>query len=182
LDVLGTQLAGSQKAVEVISNMEELDKSGIFTNKTAGFVTAVTNLAQNLGLKVDAEKLANTETYQGEVARLWLALMETVTGGARGLTEAETKELKAAVPNIKQSPLARQKIYGLYRRAATRDATRFQKSIDALAEALEADDVAKITRALGGMYTTEVPPPPLPLEGPQPQGRLRPYTGPVERR
>lgn len=195
-EALGNQVSGANDAAATVARLEELDKQGIFTNKPAGVETLLANISQRLGLKVDEQRLANSETYQSEVAKLWLAAMETVTGGARGLTEKETDELKKLQPQIQNSPAARQRIYALYKGGATRMRGQFTKAQTALKKALEADNPGALVEALGEMYTTGNPlvggtpepeapnvkpavnillerglPPPKAL--PQPQGELR---------
>ena len=199
LDALGKQVSGAESAVASINTLEQLDKEGIFTNRTAAGETLLNNIAQRIGMKVDTERLARTETYSSEVAKLWLAAMESVTGGARGLTEKETDELKKLQPQIQNSPQTRQRIYKIYRDGAARLRQQFGRAMEGVKTALTADDPGKLVDALGQMYTMEEPfgpaltgmeaptnaplnvetiqplPAPTPLAPPKPQGRLRPY-------
>lgn len=199
LDALGSQVSGAETAVASINRLEQLDKEGIFTNRTAAGETFINNISQRLGIKLDYEKLGRTETYSSEVAKLWLAAMESVTGGARGLTEKETEELKKLQPQIQNSPQARQRIYQIYRDGASRLRQQFARALEGVKLAMEADDPGALVQALGQMYTMEAPfgpalsdvsaptnaplnvettqslPAPTPLAPPKPQGKLRPY-------
>lgn len=149
---LGKSLSANQQKVRIISEMEALDKQGILSNATADFRAKILNLAQLAGIPVNEQLLGNTETYRGEASKVWLQMMESVTGGARGLTEAETLELKKAIPQAAHSPAARQTIYRLARKASDEARARFQKASTALAAAMEADDPAMLTKALEGMF------------------------------
>lgn len=167
VDSLGKQAYGAQGMLESLSNLQELDKQGIFSNATSGPATFLANVGQVLGMPVDTAKLGNTETYGSEVERLRQGLISGMEGGNRGVTAEEAKQIAKMLPLSSHSPEARATITQIIARAANRTINQYQQANQALADAVAADDPRIWSQRIGNIYIApEVRQPKAPTAAP----------------
>lgn len=139
VDALGKQANSSQSLLATLDSLEQLHKAGINSNITTGMATAMQNLGQSLGVKVDANRLGNTETYNALITDLWQRAVSQY-GGNRGVTKEEAEEIKKLTPLASSSPQAREQLFRLYRNSAARTIGAYKQANKSFAEATAADD------------------------------------------
>ena len=118
--------------------------------------TGLQNLAQTLGVKVDPNKLANTETYNSLITDLWQRSVSQY-GGNRGVTAAEAEQIKKLTPLATSSPQAREQLFALGRSGAQRRIQAYKQANDSFAKAAAADDprLFQIPEYIQQTYTPE---------------------------
>jgi len=172
---LAERARSAQGLQQALGQMKNLDSQGIYSNAPSAAATFVTNLAQAVGATLTPEqqtKLANTETFNSVAVDLWQQLVAQY-GGNRGVTKEEAEQIKAILPQAKNSPEARQKIYRILESSAQRSINRFQVGNAAYVKALQTDNPTHWTEFLGEAFLPTTPNLPAP-EYPKPQGQLRP--------
>lgn len=153
VDAAGKAANSSQQLLSTLDTLEQLHKAGINSNITSGLATAAANLAQSLGVKVNAEKLANTEAYNSLITDLWQRSVAQY-GGNRGVTKDEAEEIKKLTPLASTSPLAREQLFALQKRGAMRYIEAYKQANKSFAEAATADDprMFRIPELIEGSY------------------------------
>lgn len=202
---LGKTARSSAQLADGLKRMQELDSAGVFSNVTAGPATFLTNLAQAAGVPIkdaDAAKLGRTETYNSIATEAWQRLVSQM-GGNRNVTREEAMEIKTILPQTRNSPQARERLYQIWTQVSQREVQRFHKANKALTDALAKNDPAVWQSQFADIFAPlteveDVPPmtrpqirtipqdgsqPPTPLrpqpsqgdQTPRPFGNLRPY-------
>lgn len=154
VDALGKEANSSQRLLVTLGTLQELHKAGINSNVTAPMVTAASNLAQSLGVKIDPSKLGNTEAYNSLVTDLWQRSVAQY-GGNKGVTSAEAEEIKKLTPLATYSPQAREQLFAIQSAVAKRSIEAYKQANSSFAQAAAADDprLYKIPEYLQGAYT-----------------------------
>ena len=111
-----TTAQGAQRLLATLDRMEAIGEG--YSGPLATFATRLGQLGSSLGLAVDTEKLANSESMASEAMQLWLAVTGTLEGGMRGITEIESNEIRNNLPTLLQTPEGRQRVFANLRRAA----------------------------------------------------------------
>lgn len=151
VDALG-QVAGQASALkQSVAELRQLDANGIFSNATSGPATLLTNIGQLVGVKVDAAKLANTETYNAVTTDLWQGLVSKF-GGNRGVTKEEAVEIKKMLPLAASSPQARQQLFTILDNISTRQITQYTNANKSFAKAVKMDDPEVFAAEIGDVY------------------------------
>ena len=148
---LGQQAYAAQQSLESLSNLQRMEQEGIFSNVTTGPAEWLTNFGQALGVNVDASKLGNTTAFNAEINKLWTQAVSQA-GGARGLTEKETAEIKKMLPLAASSPEARAIITRNMVAASQRQIAQYNQANEAFARAVQADDPTIWSSAMKGVY------------------------------
>ena len=148
---LGQQAYAAQQSLESLSNLQRMEQEGIFSNVTTGPAEWLTNFGQALGVDVDASKLGNTTAFNAEINKLWTQAVSQA-GGARGLTEKETAEIKKMLPLAASSPEARAIITRNMVAASQRQIAQYNQANEAFARAVQADDPTVWSSAMKGVY------------------------------
>ena len=148
---LGQQAYAAQQSLESLSNLQRMEQEGIFSNVTTGPAEWLTNFGQALGVNVDASKLGNTTAFNAEINKLWTQAVSQA-GGARGLTEKETAEIKKMLPLAASSPEARAIITRNMAAASQRQIAQYNQANEAFARAVQADDPTIWSSAMKGVY------------------------------
>jgi len=153
VDKLGQAADNSQQLMGILDTLEGLHKAGINSNITSDMATAAQNLGQALGVKVDTNKLGNTEAYNSLIVDLWQKAVSQ-NGGNRGVTAEEAQEIKKLTPMARYSPEAREQLFGIQRQIAQRNIVRYQNANESFAKAAAADDPSlfKIPDDISGAY------------------------------
>lgn len=153
---MGQQADSSQDLLSSLGTLRELHNAGINSNITSGAATTLANLAQQAGIKVDPNALANTETYNSLITDLWQRKVAQY-GGNKGVTQGEAEEIKKLTPLATTSPKAREQLFTIYENAAKRSIQRYQQANKSFAAAAAADDprLFQIPTDIEGSY---VPP------------------------
>lgn len=147
----GKQAAGATNTLNSLAELRNLDAKGIYSNIPSSGATFLSNLGQALGAPVDAARMANTETFNSVTANLWVDKVQS-SGGARGWTEAETKELKGLLPMAAKSPEARAAIYAITENVAKRQIDSFRTANDAFAKSVKINDPEIFGKAVEKIY------------------------------
>lgn len=148
---LGQQAYAAQQSLESLYNLQRMEQEGIFSNVTTGPAEWLTNFGQALGVNVDASKLGNTTAFNAEINKLWTQAVSQA-GGARGLTEKETAEIKKMLPLAASSPEARAIITRNMVAASQRQIAQYNQANEAFARAVQADDPTVWSSAMKGVY------------------------------
>lgn len=156
VDDFGNVAQASAQDLSAISQMRTMDQEGIFSNVTASPARFLNSLAQVAGAKIDADKLARSEAFEGEAIKLWQQAISRM-GGNRGVTKEEAIEIKNLVPQATHSAAARQRMYQILENTAKRNIENYSLAQDAFAEAVSADDPQAFTRRTKGIYVPQIP-------------------------
>jgi len=171
VDELGKQAGASGQLLNTLETLKQLHTAGINGGVTSDMATTAANLAQSLGLKVDTNRLGNTETYNSLITDLWQRSVSQY-GGNRGVTAAEAEEIKKLTPMARNSPQAREQLFAIQEGAAKRNIAMYQQANKNFAKAAAADDptLFEIPDMIEGAYTPpamNTPNPTVPLQGQQ---------------
>ena len=166
VDALGKQANTSQALLSTLDSLETLHRAGINSNVTSDMATTMQNLGQALGVKVDAAKLSNTETYNALITDLWQRAVSQY-GGNRGVTKEEAEQIKKLTPMASFSPDAREQLFAIYRNSAGRSINAYKGANAAFARAAAADD-PNLFQVPGFMQDTYLPPSANPAGGGSP--------------
>jgi len=123
---------GAYKARAFVGQMQELEKSGIFTGPTANIATTLGAVGQTLGLPVDEAKLANSQAFQQQFAAQVANVLTSGGGIGRSMTDADRKAFEQSLPTMLMSPQGRAQVYRMIESQAGRDISRaesFQKQL-----------------------------------------------------
>lgn len=111
------EAAQAYSTKNAVSQMQELDKAGVFSGPTAGLATSLGAFAESLNLPVDKSKLANSEAFQQQFAlQIGKYLADSSVG--RTLTDKDRELLEKTMPSLLTSPQGRQYVYNMLGRAA----------------------------------------------------------------
>lgn len=136
---MGKQANASQQLLHTLNTLEQLHKAGINSNITSGAATALQNFAQQMGVRVDSARLANTEAYNSLITDLWQRSVAQY-GGNRGVTQSEAEEIKKLTPLASTSSQAREQLFALQRNVAIRNIEAYKQANKSFAQAAAADD------------------------------------------
>ena len=139
----------SARTLTALNNVENSAESGVINGPLAGFGIFLGQLANSAGMRVDGAKLANSETFNSEVIRLWAEMMQA-NGGARGLVKEESEKMAASLPTLAQTPEGRRQIIRILRMKAQQDIEVAQQAGQEFARALQTEDPATFTFGLSG--------------------------------
>ena len=180
VEALGNQAGQASNVKQTISEMRNLDSQGIFSNVTSGPATFLTNLGEAVGVKVDAQKLGNTETFNALTTDLWQGLVSKF-GGNRGVTKEEALEIKKMLPLATSSPQARQQLYSILENVADRQIKQYQSADKAFSEAVYQDDPRVFSGGFSDVYNP-APNEPNPVTPPTAPTirKFNPATGRIE--
>lgn len=153
---LGDLAQASALDLAALGRMRTLEQGGIFSNVTANPAKFLNSLAQVAGVKIDADKLARSEAFEGEAIKLWQQAVSKM-GGNRGVTKEEALEIKNLVPQAVHSPAARQRMYQILESTARRNIENYSVAQDAFAESVRLDDPQAFTRKTKGLYVPSIP-------------------------
>lgn len=156
VDALGKQANSSQSLLSTLDTLENLHKAGINSNITSDMATTLQNLGQGLGVKVDTNRLGNTETYNALITDLWQRAVSQY-GGNRGVTKEEAEQIKKLTPLASTSPQAREMLFTIYRNSAARTINAYKEANASFAKAASADD-PNLFQVPGFMQDTYLPP------------------------
>lgn len=132
-----------------LNTIEKLNANPMFSGPASTPAIFMSGLAKQMGIPVDEAKLNNSDTFNSEATRMWVALMQQA-GGARGLVKEESEKLMGSLPNLVQTPQGRQQIVTRLRQAAQKDRQIAIEANKQLGEAQNADDATKFTFGLIG--------------------------------
>jgi len=171
VQALGERARGATDLKQTLSEMQNLDAQGIFSNATSGPATFLSNLGQVAGVKVDPTKLGNTEAYNALSIDLWQGLVSKF-GGNRGVTAQEATEIKRMLPLASSSPQARKTLFGLLNNVADRQITQYKNANASFAKAALSEDPTQFSEGFGETYVP-APNTPDPVTSPgKPNKRL----------
>lgn len=114
------------KAKAFVGQMQELEKSGIFSGPTANIATTLSAVGQQLGLPVDEAKLANSQAFQQQFAAQVANVLTSGGGIGRSMTDADRKAFEQSLPTMLMNPQGRQQVYMMLNNAADQDIRRAQ--------------------------------------------------------
>ena len=103
------QLVKKAKASNTVLDRMEQDSKSMFDGTAAGKVAFVSNLAATMGVPVDREKLANTQSFDSQATQIWQDIIAK-QGGNKGVTAQEAEEIRKQVPQLINSPEGRAKL------------------------------------------------------------------------
>lgn len=171
-----TMAAGAQQALSTVQKMRQTNQT--YSGPTAGAAVWMGQLAQSMGVSVDERKLANSETFESESARMWINMMEQA-GGGRGLVKEESDRIARAVPKLIHTPQGREQLFAMVEARAAETAQLMRAKQKAMARAAEADNPNLYFEELNNLGGATTPPVPAKL----PSGGVRRYnpaTGRIE--
>lgn len=143
--------ANARQAVNTLSaanQLEALEASGINSGPTANIANVVQGLAQAAGIKVDADKLGNSQAFDSVATQAWAAMMQQ-NGGARGLVKEESEKIARSLPSLLQSPEGRARIIRNMRAMSEQTIETARTAAKEYQAALQAEDVSLFTGGLG---------------------------------
>ena len=101
---------GAQSAKRSLDSIAKLRSLGsTFTGPSADGAVFVSGVANSLGISVDKQKLANSQTFESESAKIWLEAVNAA-GGSRGLVKEESDRIARSVPSLVHSPEGREQL------------------------------------------------------------------------
>lgn len=139
VEKLGEQARSAVGALTSLDQLEKLSNAGTFTGPTSGGAMWLGQLANAAGMKVDANKLSNSEAFNSIAADAAQKIIGQY-GGNRGVTKEEAEQIRMIVPQLTHSPQARQQLSGILRGMAQRSVDDYQKANAAFNSAIKADD------------------------------------------
>lgn len=151
------QAQAANQALSAIHRLKEVSNS--YQGPLAPAAVWMGQLADSLGIPVDKQKLANSETFSSEANQMWLSAMNAA-GGARGLTEVESNRIARALPSLLQTREGREQMFKMIESRALESQAIAKKKHEALTAAGRAEDPALYFQALGeaGLGPYEAPP------------------------
>lgn len=171
---LGQAARAGQNIKDGLARLQEMDKQGIFSNKTSGMKTWGANLAQALGAPLSekqANMLGNTEGFTSVITDLWQQKIAQA-GGNRGVTHEEAEQMKSMLPQAATSPQARQIIYQILGNVADRQAAQFRTANRNLTEALKKEDPSLWQQNFDQIFLPQVSSPSVATPTAQPSGPM----------
>lgn len=172
VQALGERARMATDVKQTLSELQNLDSRGIFSNVTTGPATFLANLGEVAGVPVDTAKLGNTEAYNALTTDLWQGLVSKF-GGNRGVTKEEAVEIKKMLPLAANSPQARQQLFRLLNNVADRQIVQFQNANRSFAQSALQEDPTIFSEGFADTYVPE-PSQPMPVTQPAQAGGGRP--------
>lgn len=166
---LGEQARGSVKMLTALNQLESSDASGVFSGPTSGPAQFLSGLGKSLGLPVDSNKLANSQTFAATAQQAVQAMIANL-GGNRAVTEKEAIQIAQSAPSLLQSREGRAQITAYLRSIAQRQIEEAKQAQAEYSKALTAQDPATFTFGLSSAQlpiTQAVPPSPGAVNSPQ---------------
>lgn len=151
----GAKARAAGQMIHYMTEMENLDKEGIFSNKTSGLASFTNNLAQAFGFTPDP-KLKGTEAFNAVTNKVWQDLVAQGEGGNRGITKEEAMLIREQLPLASHSPEARTFIYATLRRGAERLQAQHKSGLAAYQKAIQMQDITPLAEVFGDIQN---PPP-----------------------
>jgi len=118
VDAVFKDQQNAEKMLPILQKLEDLDKAGTFNGPQANLATTLSAFASTIGVSVDADKLANSQTYQATLAKQIATYLTAGAGVGRSLTDADRKKLEEQFPQLISTSQGRQQIIGMLRREA----------------------------------------------------------------
>jgi hypothetical protein len=134
---MSEQATAARNLVSRTNQLEALTTAGTNAGPLADAATFLQGLANQTGIKVDASKLANSQTFESESTRAWAEMMQSL-GGARGLVKEESEKIARSLPSMVQTPQGRAQIISLIRQAAEQQISDAERANQEYGKALEA--------------------------------------------
>lgn len=138
---------GAQGAIDMMTNLDQmltLDKDGkLVSGPLAEPALFLQGIARSVGLDIGKENLADAQTYRAMASHVAQAYINTLQGGARGITEKEAQIIMQSVPQLQQSPEARAQVAKILRDVARRKVEDFKKAEQNLHRALKTQDMSQ---------------------------------------
>lgn len=173
---MADEARGSVKLLGQLNQMERSGQLGTFSGPTANAAVFFNNLAQSLGLPVDSQKLANSETFIPAAITAWQDMVRQA-GGNRGITAPESEKIMQSVPQLSQSPQGRQQLIAYLRQLANQNIVDAHTAQQEYSEALTTQDPKKFTFGLGAAQLPRVDAlPAVPGAGRKSQSQALPLT------
>jgi hypothetical protein len=145
---MADEARGSVKLLGQLNQMERSGQLGVFSGSTANAAMFFSNLAQSLGVPVEGQRLANSETFVPTAITAWQDMVRQA-GGNRGITAPESEKIMQSVPQLSQSPQGRQQLIAYLRQLAHQNIADAHLAQQEYSEALTAQDPKKFTFGLG---------------------------------
>lgn len=139
---LTTTARASTRLLGTLDQMDALNKNPLNGGPAAGGINFVQGLMDNVGLKVDKNKLADSQYYNsiaGDAAQRVISQY----GGNRGVTAQEAAVIQQTVPQLQQSPQARDLLSKTLRQIAVRNIQDAQQASKNFNEAIKTEDPTK---------------------------------------
>lgn len=138
----------SARALTALNNISSRSDAGVIQGPLANFGIFMGQLGNSMGFRVDAAKLANSETANSEIIRLWTDMM-AANGGARGLVKEESDRMFSSLPTLMQTAEGRMDIIRVLRMKAQQDIEVARQASQEFSQALLSQDPARFTFGLG---------------------------------
>lgn len=152
---MGEGARGAVEFVQTLDQMGALDERGLVAGPLANPLLFVTGLAKQAGLPVDADKLANSASYNA-LAQQAVQNLVAQLGGAKGFTERESLLIQQSLPQLQQSVEARKQLSTILRQAAVRRIEEYKESTRNLQRSLQERDISHYS--FGSVQVPGVPP------------------------
>lgn len=136
--------------------LEALTAAGTHGGPAATPAQFIAGLANQAGIKIDTNKLANSATFESESTRAWAEMMQSM-GGARGLVKEESEKIAKSLPALTQTPQGRQQIIALIRQAAQQQQTDAKLANEEYGKALQTQNPAAFTFGLSRTMEPQSP-------------------------
>lgn len=124
-DVISKQLSDAfatkqqaEKTLVSMNRLAALDEAGAYSGPAANVATVLNSFANELGLPVDTERLANSEEYGSVLASNIAQYLVAGAGVGRSLSEGDRQALEKQFPRLVSSPEGRKQIIGMLKSAA----------------------------------------------------------------
>lgn len=139
----------SARTLTALNNITNSSNAGVLQGPLANFGIFLGQLANSAGMRVDANKLANSETFNSEIVRLWAEMMQA-NGGARGLVKEESEKMMSSLPQLAQTVEGRMQIIKVLRMKAEQDIQVAQQASQEYSRAILSQDPSLFTFGLTG--------------------------------
>lgn len=113
------------KSLGLVNQLRKVDASGIFNSPVPNASIRIGQFASALGLPVDGQRLANSETYQQLVAKQ-VANAVLTGSAARSMTDKDREAYQQSLVQMLSSPQGRQQVYAQMENNAKTDIARNQ--------------------------------------------------------
>lgn len=162
LNDLRSQAANAQDIAQRVQAIQGAVNAGVFTGSWASRSTDAANFLNTLGLPIQADKLANSQEFNAQVGELILSRVKQLGSNP---SNSDREFVERTVPNLTQSPQARQALLDYMQNQAKRTMDTYQS----------ADQYGRAHNGLGGWQTPSPPPQ-------KPQGNVQAKTVTVQGR
>jgi hypothetical protein len=96
----------ANEGVQRIGEMKKLAESGVYSGSFASGRTGVVNFFDTLGVRLDPNKLANSQEYEKHAKELVLTALKAGVGSTN-ISDADREYVNKTVPQLETNPLAR---------------------------------------------------------------------------